>query len=412
MSFEKNTFAVVGLGYVGIPLAIAAAQSGIATIGIDIDVNKVNKLNSGHSPINDLSDSQIASVIKEGIFNATTLFSELSKAEFIAVCVPTPLDSNNQPDISTFIRALEQVGQYLSEGAVVIIESTIAPGMVREVALPILVSMSNGKNFGLVYSPERIDPSNQSWSVKNTPKLMAGIDPASYQRASELYGRFIEEIIEGSTVETIEAAKLLENTFRLINISFINEFEIFCHKMQLDVNEVIKAAATKPYGFMKFSPGAGIGGHCIPVDPVYLASKARELGAPTHFIDHALDLNRNLGDYIADRIEDLHGPLAGTSIMLVGVAYKPNVADVRETPALGLRRAFEKRGVTILWHDEKVGTWLGEESSAINSLVDLILLVNPHSASEVEAIVQIAQGRCTPVLDVHGVQYLPGATRG
>jgi len=402
VSIVKNTFAVVGQGYVGLPLAIAAAEAGITTLGVDLDVEKTTNLNSANSHIEDITNLRLENVLKSEKYRAVSSYSELSHIEFIAICVPTPIDENGLPDISILESALKSVGENMGDGSIVIIESTISPGTTRDVALPILNAASNGKRFGLVYSPERIDPANPTWNVSNTPKLISGIDSESCERAKDFYSQFVNEIVVGSSVESIETAKLLENTFRLINISFINEFSIFCQKMGLDVREVIEAAGTKPYGFMKFFPGPGIGGHCIPVDPAYLAAKAKEIGAPTHFIDHALEFNHSLGALFAQQAQELVGDLVGKQVLLVGVAYKPNVGDVRETPALPLKAALTKFGAQILWHDEKVGTWQGEASSPLTSEVELVILVNPHSDIDIAGLMALAAQRGVPVLDTRG----------
>ena len=397
-----NRFAVVGQGYVGLPLAIAAAEAGIDTVGIDQDAQKVKILAGGQSLISDIESDRIAQLISDKKYSATTSFGEVSTAEFIAVCVPTPIDDDRKPDLTYLNSALRSIGENMSDGVVVIIESTISPGMTREIALPILTESSGGKRFDLVYSPERIDPANVNWNVSNTPKLIAGLDENSSDRAVTFYSQFIKSLIRVSSVESVETAKLLENTFRLINISFINEFAIFCEKMGLDVREVIDAAATKPYGYMKFLPSAGIGGHCIPVDPAYLLSKANEIGAPSGFIEMALNFNSQLGERFASRAEELLGGVSGKTVLLVGVAYKPNVSDVRETPALSLREALLSRGARVVWHDHKVETWCGETSSSLDSVVDLLILVNPHSEVNLMELSQSALARGIPVLDTGG----------
>jgi UDP-N-acetyl-D-glucosamine dehydrogenase len=405
--FEKNTLAVVGQGYVGLPLAIAAAKAGISTVGIEIDGHKLTSLQQGHSFIDDISNEKLAEVIASGKYLATDDFSQVSRCEFIAICVPTPIDESGNPDISALTSALRSVGKHVSAGAVVIIESTISPGTTRNIALPILVKESGGKEFGLVFSPERIDPSNASWNVTNTPKLVGGLTDNDRDRVITFYSQFISPVIAGSSLESIETAKLLENTFRLINISFINEFAVFCEKMGLDVREVINAAATKPYGFMPFTPSAGIGGHCIPVDPAYLAAKAREIGAPTNFIDHALAVNNSLGERFAASACELFGDLQGKRILLVGVAYKPNISDVRETPALRLLNALRNQGAEVVWHDEKVSHWMGESSVPLETPVDLIILVNPHSTTDISALKEYAKQHGIAVLDTRGSEARP-----
>jgi UDP-N-acetyl-D-glucosamine dehydrogenase len=243
-----------------------------------------------------------------------------------------------------------------------------------------LASVSRHKDYSVVYSPERIDPANKTWNVKNTPKLVAGLDSEGTARAVKFYSSFVEKVIVGASVEVIETAKLLENSFRLVNISFINELADFCSRMGVDVREVVDAAATKPYGFMPFYPSAGVGGHCIPVDPSYLVAKAREIGAPTRFIDLANEVNLSLPSFFVGKAEGMIGSLAGKKILVVGVAYKPDVSDVRETPAAGLISLLRSAGAEVLWHDDLVGDWNGEKSVPLSSSYDLVILVNPHSS--------------------------------
>ena len=264
--------AVIGQGYVGLPLAIAAAKAGHEVLGIDQKVSLVDALNSGKSPIGDIADSDIQEVISLGNYRAESGFDGISAAEIVVVCVPTPLNSEHQPDLAPLTSATQSIAQNMTDGALVIIESTVSPGTTRGLIAGILDK--TGRRYELVYSPERIDPANPKWRISNTPKLVAGITESATQRAVTFYSTFIETVIKGSSPEVIETAKLLENSFRLINISFINELAEFCWKMNIDVREVVDAAATKPYGFMPFYPSAGVGGHCIPVDPSYLVAKA------------------------------------------------------------------------------------------------------------------------------------------
>ena len=386
--------AVIGQGYVGLPLAIAAAKAGHEVLGIDQKVSLVDALNSGKSPIGDIADSDIQEVISLGNYRAESGFDGISAAEIVVVCVPTPLNSEHQPDLAPLTSATQSIAQNMTDGALVIIESTVSPGTTRGLIAGILDK--TGRRYELVYSPERIDPANPKWRISNTPKLVAGITESATQRAVTFYTTFIETVIKGSSPEVIETAKLLENSFRLINISFINELAEFCWKMNIDVREVVDAAATKPYGFMPFYPSAGVGGHCIPVDPSYLVAKAKEIGASTKFIDLANSFNNSLPIYFTGVAAGLLGTLKNKKILLVGIAYKPNVSDVRETPAEGLIQALRKAGAEVFWHDDMVQNWRGEESVALSEKYDLAILVNPHSGTNLQVL-----GK-TPVLDTRG----------
>ena len=296
------------------------------------------------------------------------------------ICVPTPLSNDHKPDLSALIRATKTVGKNLRGGSLVIIESTIEPRTCRTTLLPILIQESGlvESAFDLAYSPERIDPTNKNWGITNTPKLVAGLTDNSAKRAEEFYGEFIESIIICSSLEIAETAKLLENTFRLVNISFINELAIFCQKIGIDITEVISAAATKPYGFMPFYPGVGVGGHCIPVDPIYLANAAKLVGAPTRFIELADQVNQEMPGYFVARAEEKIGGLKDKKVLVVGVSYKPNVSDVRETPVETLISGLKKKGAQVSWHDDLVKVWNGEESVALSSDYDLAILATPH----------------------------------
>lgn len=388
--------AIVGQGYVGLPLAVAAAQAGHTVIGIDTDAARVGLLNHGTSPVADVSGSALTGVIASGNYQASDSFAAVSTADVICVCVPTPLDSSGAPDLSLFTAAMEAVGANLGASALVIIESTISPGTTRGLASSILSSVSRHSDFELVYSPERIDPANTKWNVKNTPKLVAGLSAEGSARAERFYSSFVERVTVGSSVEVIETAKLLENSFRLVNISFVNELAVFCSKMGIDIREVIDAASTKPYGFMPFYPGAGVGGHCIPVDPSYLVAKAREIGAPMRFIDLANEVNMSMPSFFVGKAEGILGSLSGKKILVVGVAYKPDVSDVRETPASALIALLRKNGAVVSWHDHLVLEWNGESSVPLASDYDLVVLVNPHSSVDLSVLDGV------PVLNTRG----------
>ena len=383
----SSKVAVIGQGYVGLPLALAAAESGYEVVGIDTDVARVAGLNSGKSPIGDISDAYLAAQV---YYRASTDFADAAGADVVILCLPTPLDADRNPDNSLLLAGAKSVASFVSDGALVINESTVSPGFTRDVLGPIF----SGRD--LAYSPERIDPANKKWNVKNTPKLVAGLSESASDRAVAFYSKFVSAVSSYSSVEVVETAKLLENSFRLVNISFINEIAEFCAAMKIDVREVIAAASTKPYGFMPFFPSAGVGGHCIPVDPTYLAAKAREIGASTRFIDLANEVNVSRPSYFVGVAAGILGSLSGKKIVVVGVAYKPDVADVRETPAESLISLLRSAGADVVWHDHVVGQWRGEASAALSAGYDLAVLVNPHTGTDLDALGSI------PIIDTRG----------
>ena len=390
---NERQISVIGQGYVGLPLALAAAESGFSVTGIDSDPGRVSALNAGTSHLRDISTTALAAMISSGGYRASNSYEAIASSEIIIICVPTPLDAARNPDLSFVIEAIRQVSQHLQPGALLIIESTIAPGTTRELIAPLL---GPSAEVDLAYSPERIDPANSEWNIRNTPKLVAGLTDQATARAVAFYSQFITQVEAGSSLEVIEVAKLLENSFRLINISFINEIAIFCEKMGIDVREVVKAAATKPYGFMPFYPSAGVGGHCIPVDPIYLAAKARELGMPSKFIEAANEINHSLPPFFAGVALGKLGTLIGKKILVIGIAYKPDVNDLRESPALELIACLRREGAIVSWHDELVATWNGEKSAPITEKCDLAILVNPHATTDISAI------SATQTLDTRG----------
>ena len=386
--------AIVGQGYVGLPLAIAAAVAGHNVVGIDTNPNQIALLTKGISPIGDISDADISTAISTKHYQATDSFQSITTAEIVIVCVPTPLDDSYNPDLSFLESALKSITPHLAPNSLVIIESTVAPGTTRTFVADLLNTA--GIAFDLAYSPERIDPANTTWNVTNTPKLVAGLTEAATQRASAFYQTFVETVTAGSSLEVIETAKLLENSFRLVNISFINEVAQFCAALKIDVREVIDAAATKPYGFMPFYPGAGVGGHCIPVDPKYLSSKAEEIGVPSRFIDLAHEINLSLPSYFAGVATGILGTLKEKKILIVGVAYKPDVADSRETPADGIITVLRTAGAHVSWHDDLVQEWKNQTSIPLDDSFDLAILINPHSHCDLTLLGQ------TPVLNTRG----------
>ena len=377
----KQKMAVVGLGYVGLPLAVAAANSNFLVSGVDADEVKILGINNCVSPIEDIADLDLKKLVDSRALTASSDFSIIKEVQIVLICVPTPLTQDQKPDLTYVKMATESVAKYLSEDTLVILESTVSPGTTRNLIAPILAQFSglNLNQIQVAFSPERIDPSNKTWGVKNTPKLVAGLSQEACTRAIDFYSNFIDEVVRCESLEVAETAKLLENTFRYINISFINEFLIFCQKLGVDVNEVIQAAATKPYGFMPFYPSIGVGGHCIPVDPLYLSNKARELGAPTRFIDLADQINQEMPEYFVGRAEEKLGGLKDKKVLVVGVAYKPNVADVRETSVTALISGLKSKGAHVSWHDDLVKEWNGEKSVELKNGFDLAIIATPHA---------------------------------
>jgi UDP-N-acetyl-D-glucosamine dehydrogenase len=389
---------IVGQGYVGLPIAVEVARAGFKVFAIDNDIGKVKKLNSGQSVVEDVKDSELNILLESGHYSVTEDFKCLQTAEIILLCVPTPLDAKGLPDLRALISASSSVAKNMRPNALVIVESSVAPGTTRNIVLEVIEKESgiDRKDFNLAFSPERIDPQNKNWSLKNTPKIVAGLSLESRKIAKEFYLKFIDTVIECDSLEVAETAKLLENSFRLINISFINELAIFCQKLGVDINEVIKAASTKPYGFMSFYPSVGVGGHCIPVDPVYLAKKAKEINAPSRMINLAIDINQEMPQYFINRAEEQLGGLGGKNILVVGISYKPNVADVRETPAEALILGLKNKGAEVCWHDDLVREWRGEKSVALSDTYDLAILATPHDYLDLTKLGDV------PILNTRG----------
>jgi UDP-N-acetyl-D-glucosamine dehydrogenase len=389
---------IIGQGYVGLPLAISSSQSGFEVTGIDLDKEKVSQLNKNQSTVEDVSDEELKTVSESGSYKATTNYAIDPSTEIVCVCVPTPLGANHQPDLDMLTAATKDVGKSLKVGMLVIIESTIQPGTTRDVVVPILEKESGLKRdqFLVAYSPERIDPMNKKFTIRNTPKLVAGLTPEAAVKAKEFYSKFIDQVDLCDSLEVVETAKLLENSFRLVNISFINELAIFCQKIGIDVNEVIKAASTKPYGFMPFYPSVGAGGHCIPVDPLYLAQAARLVGAPTRFIELADEINLGMPTYFVGRASEMLGGLKDKVVLVIGVSYKPNVADIRETPVEVLISGLKKSGAVVNWHDDLVKEWNGEKSVALSDKYDLAILATPHDYLDLTKLGDV------PILNTRG----------
>lgn len=358
MEWRDETIGIIGLGYVGLPLAVAFVESNATVVGVDVSKERVNMLREGHSYLTDIPDETIASI--RGRFHPTTDYSELSKCDAVIICVPTPLAKTGEPDISYILSAVESFRPYLRRGMLVVLESTTYPGTTEELLKPMLeeTGLKAGVDFNLAFSPERIDPSNKTWTIRNTPKVVGGLTETCTKRVCSLYSRVVEKVVPVSSPRVAEMTKLLENIFRAVNIALVNEMAILCKRMGVSIWEVIDAASTKPFGFMRFEPGPGIGGHCIPIDPLYLAWKAREFNHETRFIRIADAINRQMPEYvvglIADGLNEFGKPLKGSRVLLLGVAYKPEVNDYRESPGLALIELLRQKGCLVLYHDPYV----------------------------------------------------------
>src|SRR5687767_3508034 len=351
---------IIGLGYVGLPLAVEFAKAGLHVVGYDVDQSKVDALAAGNSYIPDVPSKELREVLKAGTFRATTDQRELKDVDIIDICVPTPLRKTRDPDLSYVVKAIEATAAVLRKGQLVILESTTYPGTTEEVAQPALEAggLKVGRDFYLAFSPERVDPGNQTYTTKNIPKVVGGIDQMSTDLAAALYGQVVDKVIKVANTRVAEMVKLLENTFRAVNIGLVNEIALMCHRMDIDVWEVIDAARTKPFGFMPFYPGPGLGGHCIPIDPFYLSWKARQTGFECRFIELAGHINGSMPAFVVDRVAEALNTkkqaLNGSRVHLFGVAYKKNVSDMRESPALDVLELLHRRGAVLSYSDPYV----------------------------------------------------------
>ena len=405
---------IVGQGYVGLPLAQEATKAGLTVIGYDITQSLVDALNSGVSHVDDLSDADIAEMIAGG-YQATTDEARIGEAKTVVICVPTPLSDEGGPDLRAVEGATAAIGRNLKAGMTVILESTTYPGTTDEVVRPLLEEASGltaGKDFHLAFSPERIDPGNEKFGAKNTPKVVGGYTPESGDAAAAFYEQFVDTVVRAKGTREAETAKLLENTYRHINIALVNEMARFCHDLGIDLWDVIDAAKSKPFGFQAFYPGPGVGGHCIPIDPNYLSHNVRSrLGYPFRFVELAQEINSQMPAYVVSRAQDALNTdgkaLNGATVLLLGVTYKPNIADQRESPAVPLAKALVAKGATVQFHDPKVETWraLGEDATKVTDALqgvkdaDLTILVQNHREYDVDALASAA----TRMLDTRGV---------
>ena len=397
---REALFGIVGLGYVGLPLALELANAGFRVLGFDVQQKVVDGLNAGHSHVKDVTDAQLQAVVKTGRFSATSDMRRLAEPDAVSICVPTPLSKFKDPDVSYIVAATESVKQTLRRGQAIILESTTYPGTTREILLPALEStgLTVGEDFFLAFSPERVDPGNVHYGTRNTPKVVGGITADCIRVAVALYQPAIDTLVPVSTTEAAELVKLLENTFRSVNIGLVNEMAIVCDKLGVDVWEVIEAAATKPFGFMKFLPGPGLGGHCIPVDPHYLAWKMRGLNYKTRFIDLAGELNTEMPLFwvrkVAEALNEQGKAVRGARVLVLGVAYKRDIDDIRESPALDIIRLLEDQGANVSYSDPYVPI-LAEEGHEFRSVAldsktvaaaDCVMIVTDHTVVDYRMI--------------------------
>jgi UDP-N-acetyl-D-glucosamine dehydrogenase len=402
---KTTTFGVIGLGYVGLPLAVEAAKSGLRAVGFDINERVVKGINGGESHIQDVASGDVAKLRKKDLLEATTDMKRLSECDVVSICVPTPLSKTRDPDVSFIIAASDSVAAALRKGQLVILESTTYPGTTREILLSALeaTGLRVGKDFNLCFSPERVDPGNPTWHTKNTPKVVGGITAACTKAGERFYRRFIDTVVPVSSAEAAELTKILENTFRAVNIGLVNETAIISDRLGVDVWEVIDAAATKPFGFMKFTPGPGLGGHCIPVDPHYLSWKMRSLNYKTRFIELASEINAEMPYFVVDKVREALNrnkrAVNGSHVLVLGVAYKRDIDDVRESPALDVIRLLEADGAHVDYHDPHVPR-IQEDGKILDSVkltdaalrdADAVVIVTDHKAFDYDKIAKKAR---------------------
>ena len=419
MSNFKYDVAVIGLGYVGLPLAIQATSSNLKVYGYDIDENKISNYNLGKSTIEDISDKQLEASLEKGLFLSSDP-KYLSESETIVISVPTPL-TDYQPDLSYVKAAAETIAKNITKNQIIILESTTYPGTTVEVLIPVIEEISNlkaGVDFFVGYSPERIDPGNDTWNFKNTPKVISGINDVSLSKIENFYEQIIDSVVRVSGTKEAEMVKLLENTYRHVNIALINELAILCNLLNIDIWEVVNAAKTKPFGFESFRPGPGVGGHCIPVDPNYLSFKTRQIGKPVRFVELAQEINNSMPSYVVSRLLEkmnlLEKPFKNSNILILGVAYKKDIGDVRESPAIGIIENLFERGVNVKYYDPFVDSllvntnYVEKEDSFDNiNKYDLVLVHTAHTDFENFDFSKVS----VPIFDATGSDHFKNAER-
>ena len=406
--FQDRTarIGVVGIGYVGLPLAVVFAEAGFTVVGVDPNAEKVAAVNNGESHILDIEPERLKALIDAGLLSASTDYASLSQVDAVSICVPTPLRKTGDPDLSFIAAASKSLAPHMHEGMVVVLESSTYPGTTREMILPVIEEISGlavCESFFLAFSPERVDPGREDWTTINTPKVIGGISSDCGEVAAAWYGQALETIVQVSTCEVAEMTKLLENTFRMINIGMVNELAIMCDRLKIDVWEVIDAAATKPFGFMKFTPGPGLGGHCIPIDPLYLSWKLRSLNYTARFIELASEINTSMPRFTLGKIQDALNrqkkPVNGSRVLILGVAYKPNINDLRESPALDVIHLLQEKEADVIYHDPYIPqiTHEGLYMSSVPNLMeavktaDCVVIITDHRDYDYEAILASAQ---------------------
>ena len=402
------TIGIVGLGYVGLPLAVAFAEEGVEVVGVDVDARKVEALRSGRSYVEDIDDERLGRASER--IHPTTRYADVARVEAILIAVPTPLTANREPDLGPLVDAARSLAGVLQEGQLVVLESTTYPGTTRERLVPLLEEsgLAAGSDFHLAFSPERVDPGRTDHTLRTTPKVVGGLTPACLERAVTLYETVCDELVPVSGPEAAELSKLLENIFRSVNIALVNELAMLCDRMKINVWEVVEAAATKPFGFMRFDPGPGMGGHCLPVDPFYLAWKAREYDTPTEFVELAGEVNQRMPYFCAEKVaralNDHAKPVRGSRVAVLGVAYKPGASDLRESPALKIMGLLAEQGAELVYHDDHVAELasFGLRSEPLPEALegaDAAVIVTAHPELDVEAVVEAAP----LVVDLRGV---------